>query len=285
MSVRPVLKIVKGMPASDGDGVRLTRMLGTPEVQMFDPFLMLDCFDNDQASDYMGGFPDHPHRGFETVTYMLEGRMRHKDNTGREGVIGPGGIQWMRAGKGIVHSEMPEQAEGRMRGFQLWVNLPAKLKMSAPGYSEFESDAIPVEARDGGVTVKVISGVTEGGTAGPIGGGAVDALYFDVVLPAGTVFEEPVGDDRNTMLAVYEGQVRVAHDTVDALSGVFLGRGDTVRVEGRGDTVRVEAVTDAGVLLLAGRPIEEPVFWHGPFVMNSREEIVQAFEDFQRGRF
>jgi len=281
MSVRPVLKIVKGMPASDGDGVRLTRMLGTPQAQMFDPFLMLDCFDNDQASDYMGGFPDHPHRGFETVTYMLEGRMRHKDNTGREGVIGPGGIQWMRAGKGIVHSEMPEQAEGRMRGFQLWVNLPAKLKMSEPGYSEFESDAIPVEARDGGVTVKVISGVTSppdggAGTAGPIGGGAVDALYFDVVLPAGTVFEEPVGDDRNTMLAVYEGQVRVAHDTVDALSGVFLGRGDTVRVE---------AVTDARVLLLAGRPIEEPVFWHGPFVMNSREEIVQAFEDFQRGRF
>ena len=119
MSVRPVLKIVKGLPASDGDGVRLTRMLGTPQAQMFDPFLMLDCFDNDQASDYMGGFPDHPHRGFETVTYMLEGRMRHRDNTGREGVIGPGGIQWMRAGKGIVHSEMPEQSEGRMRGFQL----------------------------------------------------------------------------------------------------------------------------------------------------------------------
>src|ERR1044072_3610904 len=201
MSVRPVLKIVKGMPASDGDGVRLTRMLGTPEAQTFDPFLMLDCFDNDQASDYMGGFPDHPHRGFETVTYMLEGRMRHRDNTGREGVIGPGGIQWMRAGKGIVHSEMPEQAEGRMRGFQLWVNLPAKLKMSAPGYQEFESDAIPVEARDGGVPVgsrgggiwvRVISGATEAGPAGPIGGGAVDALYFDVVLPAGTVFEEPV---------------------------------------------------------------------------------------------
>jgi redox-sensitive bicupin YhaK (pirin superfamily) len=276
MSVRPVVKIVKGQPASDGDGVRLTRMLGTAEAQMFDPFLMLDAFDNDQASDYMGGFPDHPHRGFETVTYMLEGRMRHRDNTGREGVIGPGGIQWMRAGKGIVHSEMPEQAEGRMRGFQLWVNLPARLKMSAPGYSEFESDAIPVEARDGGVSVKVISGVTEGGTAGPIGGGAVDALYFDVVLPAGTRFEEPVGDDRNAMLAVYEGQVRVAGETIGALSGVFLGGGDRVVVE---------AVTDVRLLLLAGRPIGEPVFWHGPFVMNSREELVQAFEDFRSGRF
>lgn len=276
MSVRPVVKIVKGQPASDGDGVRLTRVLGTAEAQMFDPFLMLDAFDNDQSSDYMGGFPDHPHRGFETVTYMLEGRMRHRDNTGREGVIGPGGIQWMRAGKGIVHSEMPEQAEGRMRGFQLWVNLPARLKMSAPGYSEFESDAIPVEPRDDGVSVKVISGVTEGGTAGPIGGGAVDALYFDVVLPAGTRLEEPVGDDRNAMLAVYEGQVRVAGETIDALSGVFLGGGDTVAVE---------AVTDARLLLLAGRPIGEPVFWHGPFVMNSREELVQAFEDFRSGRF
>ncbi|PTS81692.1 MULTISPECIES: pirin family protein [unclassified Caulobacter] len=276
MSLRPVVKIVKGVPASDGDGVRLTRMLGTAEAQMFDPFLMLDCFDNDQASDYMGGFPDHPHRGFETVTYMLEGRMRHRDNTGREGVIGPGGIQWMRAGRGIVHSEMPEQSEGRMRGFQLWVNLPAKLKMSAPGYSEFESDAIPVEAREGGVSVKVISGVTDGGTVGPIGGGAVDALYFDVVLPAGTRFEEPVGSDRNAMLAVYEGQVRVAGGRIDALSGVFLGAGERVLVE---------AVTDARVLLLAGRPIGEPVFWHGPFVMNSRDEIVQAFNDFQSGRF
>lgn len=280
MSIRPVVKIVKGVPASDGDGVRLTRMLGTAEAQMFDPFLMLDCFDNDQASDYMGGFPDHPHRGFETVTYMLEGRMRHRDNTGREGVIGPGGIQWMRAGKGIVHSEMPEQSEGRMRGFQLWVNLPAKLKMSQPGYSEFESDAIPVEVRDSGVTVKVISGVTDGGTAGPIGGpdgaGAVEALYFDVVLPAGARFEEPVGADRNAMIAVYEGQVRVAGGKIDALSGVFLGAGDTVVVE---------ALTDARLLLLAGRPIGEPVFWHGPFVMNSRDEIVQAFEDFQSGKF
>ncbi len=171
---------------------------------------------------------------------------------------------------------MPEQAEGRMRGFQLWVNLPAKLKMSAPGYSEFESDAIPVEAREGGVSVKVISGVTDAGTAGPIGGGAVDALYFDVVLPAGTRFEEPVGADRNAMLAVYEGQVRVAGGKIDALSGVFLGQGDTVLVE---------AITDARVLLLAGRPINEPVFWHGPFVMNSRDEIVQAFEDFQSGKF
>ena len=279
MSIRPVVKIVKGVPASDGDGVRLTRMLGTAEAQMFDPFLMLDCFDNDQASDYMGGFPDHPHRGFETVTYMLEGRMRHRDNTGREGVIGPGGIQWMRAGRGIVHSEMPEQSEGRMRGFQLWVNLPAKLKMSQPGYSEFESDAIPVEVRDSGVTVKVISGVTDGGTAGPIGGpgggGAVDALYFDVVLPAGARFEEPVGSDRNAMIAVYEGQVRVAGGKIDALSGVFLGAGDTVVVE---------ALTNARFLLLAGRPIGEPVFWHGPFVMNSRDEIVQAFEDFQSGK-
>lgn len=275
-SVRPVIKLVKGVPTSDGDGVRLTRVLGTQAAQMFDPFLMLDCFDTAQASDYVGGFPDHPHRGFETVTYMLEGRMKHADNTGREGIIGTGGVQWMRAGRGIIHSEMPLQTDGRMRGFQLWVNLPAELKMSAPGYQEFEADSIPVETREGGVNVKAIAGTTSEGSVGPVGGGAVDALYFDITIPAGARFEEPVGDERAAMLAVYEGSVRVANDQVDALTGVFLGTG------GR---IVVEAKTDARLLLIAGKPINEPVFWHGPFVMNTREEIIQAVEDFNAGKF
>ncbi|MBC6982244.1 pirin family protein [Caulobacter sp. 17J80-11] len=278
MAERAVLKVVKGMAASDGAGVRLTRILGTPEAQMFDPFLMLDYFDTAEASDYVGGFPDHPHRGFETVTYMLEGRMRHADNQGNAGVIETGGIQWMRAGKGLVHSEMPEQAEGRMSGFQLWVNLPRELKMSAPAYQEFDAPKIPVESRDGGASVKVVAGRTAQGTAGPVSGGAVDALYFDVTLPQGAVFEEPVATDRAAMLVVFDGAVRVGGQVVSALGAAFLGEGDTIKAESVGDW-------PARFLVLAGRPIREPVAWGGPFVMNSREEVQQAFEDFRAGRF
>jgi redox-sensitive bicupin YhaK (pirin superfamily) len=243
---------------------------------MFDPFLMLDHFNTENPGDYIGGFPEHPHRGFETVTYMLEGRMRHGDNTGREGVIQTGGIQWMRAGRGIVHSEMPEQTEGRMRGFQLWVNLPAELKMSAPDYQEFDADKIPVEAREGGARVKVIAGATARGVKGPVGGGAVDALYFDVALPKGAAFAEPVPDARNAMLVVYEGAATIAGRQVDALGAAFLGEGDTIEVA---------ADSDARFLLIAGKPIGEPVAWAGPFVMNTREEVMQAYEDFRAGRF
>jgi quercetin 2,3-dioxygenase len=265
MAVRPVLKTVKGMPASDGAGVRLTRILGTPEMQTFDPFLMLDHFDSADASDYIGGFPDHPHRGFETVTYMLEGKMRHGDNKGRSGVIGEGGIQWMRAGRGIVHSEMPEQVEGRMRGFQLWVNLPSHLKMSEPDYQEFDAPKIPVEDREGGLRVKVITGETSRGTAGPVRDAAIAPLYFDVAAPAGAVFAEAVDD-----------AVRIGDRTVEALGAAFLGEGDEVRVE---------ALEDARFLLIAGRPIREPVAWAGPFVMNTRGEVEQAFDDYRSGRF
>ncbi|HTK34755.1 MAG TPA: pirin family protein [Caulobacteraceae bacterium] len=276
MAIRPVAKLVRGMPTSDGAGVRMTRVLGTPEAQMFDPFLMLDHFNTENADDYIGGFPEHPHRGFDTVTYMLEGRMKHADNTGREGIIGTGGVQWMRAGRGIVHSEMPEQTEGRMRGFQLWVNLPARLKMSEPGYQEYEAGEIPVETREGGGQVKVIAGETSRGTHGAIGGGPVEALYFDVALRAGDRFVEPVADERNAMLVIYEGVVRIAGQRVGALGGVFLGEGDEIVVE---------AETEARFLLIAGKPIQEPVAWGGPFVMNSREEVMKAFEDYQAGRF
>jgi redox-sensitive bicupin YhaK (pirin superfamily) len=276
VTARPVLSAVKGVPTTEGAGVRLTRLLGTPEAQMFDPFLMLDHFDSGEAADYLAGFPDHPHRGFQTVTYMLEGRLRHRDNTGREGVVGPGGVQWMRAGKGVVHSEMPEQEEGRMRGFQLWVNLPADQKMSAPDYQEFDAGQIPTETREAGVSLRVISGRTSRGTAGPVSDSAVDALYFDVHAPAGARFAEPVAPGRQVMLVVYEGAVKVAGQRVEAVSALFLGEGDEVLVEADGE---------ARFLLIAGRPIKEPVAWGGPFVMNSREEVMEAFEDYRAGRF
>jgi redox-sensitive bicupin YhaK (pirin superfamily) len=277
MSIRPVLKTVKGMPSSDGAGVRLTRILGTSEARMFDPFLMLDHFDSADASDYLAGFPDHPHRGFETVTYMLEGKMRHGDNHGHSGVIGTGGVQWMRAGRGIVHSEMPEQTEGRMRGFQLWVNLPARLKMSEPDYQEFEADRIPVETREGGVSLKVIAGTTRDGTTGPVKGEPAEPVYFDIELPAGAVFEEPIGAERAVMLVVYEGELGFTDGTrASALGAAFLGSGDKVRFQ---------AAKPSRVLLIAGRPIGEPVAWGGPFVMNTREEVETAFADFQAGRF
>jgi redox-sensitive bicupin YhaK (pirin superfamily) len=276
MSQRTVAKITPGAPVSDGAGVRMTRILGTPDAQMFDPFLMLDHFDSAEAGDYLAGFPDHPHRGFETVTYMLQGRMKHADNTGREGVIETGGVQWMRAGRGIVHSEMPLQTQGRMRGFQLWVNLPSALKMSAPGYQEFDPDRIPVETRDGGAAVKVIAGATSRGTVGPVQGGAVDARYFDVSAPAGAAFIEALPADHSVMLVVYEGTVRIAGRRVDAIGAAFLSPGDEVSVE---------TESDARFLLVAGKPIGEPVAWAGPFVMNTREEVMQAYDDFRAGRF
>jgi len=274
--IRPVAAVVKGVATLEGAGVRLTRLLGTREAQMFDPFLMLDHFDSGEAADYLAGFPDHPHRGFQTVTYMLEGRIRHKDNTGREGVVGPGGVQWMRAGKGVVHSEMPEQDQGRMRGFQLWVNLPAALKMSAPDYQEFDAGRIPVETREGGVSARVVAGLTSLGLAGPVSDSAVDAVYLDVAAPAGARFSEPLAAGRNVMVVVYDGAARIADRRIEAVSAAFLGEGETVEVA---------AESDVRFLLIAGRPLNEPVAWGGPFVMNSREEVMAAFEDYRAGRF
>ncbi len=186
VQLRPVLRTTRGIQTSDGAGVRLRRLMGGGSgLPSIDPFLMLDFFDSPRAQDYIAGFPAHPHRGFETVTYMLAGRMRHRDNKGGEGVIEPGGIQWMTAGRGLVHSEMPEQAEGLMRGFQLWVNLPAKDKMTAPGYQEHPAARMPVEEREDGVRVKVIAGSTSRGVTGPVTAAATDARYFDVEVPEG----------------------------------------------------------------------------------------------------
>lgn len=279
-SIRAVRRIQRGLPTSDGAGVKLTRVIGTPQLPDLDPFLMLDEFGTDKAEDYIAGFPDHPHRGFETVTYMLDGRMRHRDNHGNEGLLVPGAVQWMTAGRGIVHSEMPEQQEGRMRGFQLWVNLPAKDKMTAPGYQEFGPDRIPGAQPAEGVRVKVIAGEVDG-VVGPVAQPATDPTYLDVHLGAGARFEHALPTGHSAFIYVYEGGVRVGDGgsaaTVNAHELAVLGEGERVLVEGR--------AADTRLILVAGRPLREPVARYGPFVMNTREEIMQAFADYQAGRF
>jgi len=278
-SVRELVAATAGQPATDGDGVRMTRIIGTQELNMLDPFLLLDAFESDQPQDYIGGFPSHPHRGFETVTYLLAGRMRHKDSAGNEGVIEPGGVQWMTAGRGIVHSEMPEQENGLLMGFQLWVNLPAKAKMSEPGYQEFPPSETPLELRENGTEIRVISGVTSQGTTGVVKNGYVNPTYMDVSLPAGATFEQAVGMDDNTFLFVIDGELEVGGQ------GESLGR-RTLGILGNGSQVNVTTPSQASrFLLVSGRPINEPVARGGPFVMNTKEEIMQAFDDYKHNRF
>ena len=280
-TVRHVSRVIKGMPATDGAGVELTRVIGQPALPMLDPFLLLDAFRSDRPEDYLAGFPPHPHRGFETVTYLLAGRMRHRDNAGHEGVIAPGGIQWMTAGRGIVHSEMPEQENGLLEGFQLWVNLPAAHKMDHPGYQEYPADQIPVESREGGVEIRVIAGVTSQGTRGPVVQPLTEPLYLDVRVPAGGEFTERLPDTHNAFVYVIQGPV-TASDADGRM--VHLVR-DDLGVLARGDVVRIEAGNDATrFLVVAGRPLNEPVARGGPFVMNTRDEIQQAFEDYNQGR-
>ena len=275
--VRKLEKIVVGIATSDGAGVRLRRSLGTDHLPQLDPFLMLDEFRSDDPAAYIAGFPDHPHRGFETVTYMLAGRMRHKDNLGNSGVLGPGAVQWMTAGRGIVHSEMPEQERGLMWGFQLWVNLPGRHKMTAPRYQEFAADAIATVTGAQGVQVKVIAGAF-GGVTGPVKAPAIDAQYLDVTIAAGATFEHTLPAGHNACFYVYEGAVK--------LDGLKVRIGE-LGVLGRGETVVLRAADDSPVrlLLLAGRPIEEPVARYGPFVMNTMDELRAAFADYQAGRF
>ena len=273
-------RIVRGQATSDGAGVRLTRVIGTSQLPDLDPFLMLDEFGTDRPEDYLAGFPEHPHRGFETVTYMLEGRMRHKDNHGNEGVLVPGSVQWMTAARGLVHSEMPEQVEGRMRGFQLWVNLPARDKMGEPRYQEFAPERIPEVRPAHGIAVKVIAG-SVGDVSGPIAQPATDPVYLDVTLAADAVWQYPVPEGHNGFVYAFEG-------------GATVGAGENMRpiaarelaVLAGGPIVRISAgEAGARLILVAGRPLREPVARHGPFVMNTREELMQAFVDFQEGRF
>jgi quercetin 2,3-dioxygenase len=275
---RPVVRLARGMPASDGAGVKLNRVIGTPDLPDIDPFLMLDEFRSDDAADYIAGFPDHPHRGFETVTYMLAGRMRHGDNKGHTGLLDAGSVQWMTAGRGIVHSEMPEQENGLMQGFQLWVNLPAKDKMVAPRYQEIPPADVPVIERPDGVRIKVIAGVI-GETRGPISGIATDPVLLDVALPTAGTFALPLPRGHNAFLYTFEGEAAVG----DSAERVARG---SVAVLGEGDGVLLAAPSGpARVLLAAGRPLNEPVARYGPFVMNTPDQIRQAILDFQLGRF
>jgi quercetin 2,3-dioxygenase len=282
-ATRSVQRVVRGMPTSDGAGVKLRRVIGQPQLPDLDPFLMLDEFGTDRAEDYIAGFPDHPHRGFETVTYMLDGRMRHRDNHGNEGVLVPGSVQWMTAGRGLVHSEMPEQEAGRMRGFQLWLNLPAREKMSAPKYQEFGPERIPTAAPAKGVTVKVIAG-SVAGIVGPILQPATDPTYLDLALEPGAQFVQSLPKDYAAFLYVFEGSLRVGEETkaIGTHELAVLSEGDDIRLTG---LTAGAGLTGARAILVAGRPLREPVAKYGPFVMNTRAELQQAFEDFQNGKF
>ncbi|HEX6833203.1 MAG TPA: pirin family protein [Rudaea sp.] len=278
-AARDVAHIVRGIPTSDGAGVKLTRVIGQPALDMLDPFLMLDEFHSDSADDYIAGFPSHPHRGFETVTYMLAGRMRHKDNQGNSGLLTAGSVQWMTAGRGILHSEMPEQEDGLMWGFQLWVNLPAKDKMTAPRYQDIAPERIPATTLAPGVTARVLAGEA-GGVRGPVEAEATQALYLDVRLDAGASVEIDVPATHNSFVYVFQGQAQVGSGAAQDLARGDLG------VLGSGDRVRIAApIAPARLILVAGKPFNEPVAKYGPFVMNTPQQIVQAVEDFRAGRF
>ncbi len=279
LASRSVRRVIQGMPTSDGAGVKLRRVIGQPQLPDLDPFLMLDEFGTDRAEDYIAGFPDHPHRGFETVTYMLDGRMRHKDNHGNEGVLVPGGVQWMTAGRGLVHSEMPEQQKGRMRGFQLWLNLPARDKMTEPRYQEFGPERIPTAAPSPGVTVKVIAG-SAAGIVGPILQPATDPTYLDLALEPKAEFTQELPPDHAAFLYVFEGEVTVGEEASPVRTHELAVLSEGARIRLRGASAQT-----ARAILVAGRPLKEPVAKYGPFVMNTREELQQAFVDFQNGRF
>jgi len=282
-SFRSLQRVIPSMPTSDGAGVKLRRSLGQSPTARLDPFLMLDEFFSDDAADYIAGFPSHPHRGFETVTYILDGHMLHEDHLGNRGDLKSGGVQWMTAGRGIVHSEMPQQTEGRMRGFQLWINLPAREKMKPAGYRDLQPGDIPEVRLPGSGVVRVIAGtVQQDGSEvrGPIQGLFTDATYLDVHLAAGERFTHPVPDGYNAFLYPYEGGLDVGPEKPARLesqsAGVLTTKG-TLQAAALGSGARF--------LLLAGRPIGEPVVQYGPFVMNSREEIEQAITDYQNGAF
>lgn len=277
---RHVVNTVRGRPTSDGAGVKLTRVIGQPALDMLDPFLMLDEFRSDSAGDYIAGFPSHPHRGFETVTYMLAGNMRHGDNQGNTGYLKAGSVQWMTAGRGIVHSEMPEQDDGLMWGFQLWVNLPAKDKMTAPRYQDIAPDSIPVVAPSTGVTIRVIAGDV-GGTKGPVEGVATQPVYLDVGLAPGASYSANLPDGHNAFAYVFDGTATIGSGEARR----DIARGE-LAILSHGETVELTAgAAAARLILVAGQPLNEPVAKYGPFVMNTQEQIVQAVRDFQAGRF
>lgn len=274
---RAVERLVTGQATSDGAGVRLTRVLTQPLQRRLDPFLMLDAFGSDDPDDYIAGFPDHPHRGFETVTYMIAGRMRHRDSAGNEGLLENGGVQWMTAGRGVIHAEIPQQEDGVMEGFQLWLNLPARDKMSPPWYRDFKAADLPRFTTPQGVTVTVIAGASHG-VAGAVSRAGTEPLYLDLHLPAGARFEQALPAVHNAFVYVYRGEVDVAGLTVPVQRMALLANTSDA------DGVAIVARAASRVLLIAGRPLGEPIVQYGPFVMNSHQEIRQAVTDFHEGR-
>jgi redox-sensitive bicupin YhaK (pirin superfamily) len=294
---RPVERLVQGQAATDGAGVRLTRVLTQDLQRRLDPFLMLDAFGTDNPGDYIGGFPDHPHRGFETVTYMLEGRMRHRDSAGHEGLLTPGSVQWMTAGRGVIHSEMPEQQDGRMEGFQLWLNLPARTKMRDPWYRDIRPDEVP-EWRGGGAGVRVIAGAAHG-VAGAMQREDTEPLYLDIRLEPGAHFEQPLPAAHNAFVYVYRGELAIGGTLVRAQRMAILANtpgsrgvvltagpapaGDAGGAGGAGGEGEPDG-QGARAILVAGRPLGEPIAQYGPFVMNTHAELIEAVEDFRSGR-
>lgn len=275
---RGIERLVEGVATSDGAGVKLTRVLTGKLQRRLDPFLMLDAFGSDEPDDYIAGFPDHPHRGFETVTYMLAGRMRHRDSAGHEGLLQNGGVQWMTAGRGVIHSELPEQEHGVMEGFQLWLNLPAQRKMAEPWYRDFPSEAIPEYVTPEGVTVRVIAG-SSNGIAGIVTRETTEPVYLDIHLPAGSEFSTGLPASHNAFIYVYRGSVKVGDTTVASKRMGILNNA------AEADGVTVSATEDARLILVAGKPLNEPIVQYGPFVMNTQEEIHQALNDFRSGHF
>jgi len=273
VSVRQIKQIVKGIKTSDGAGVNLTRIIGGPELDMLDPFLLFDEFGSDDPDDYIAGFPPHPHRGFETITYMLNGKWQHKDSAGNEGKLGEGSVQWMTAGRGIVHSEMPIQTDGLARGFQLWLNLPKEKKMIEPAYQDIESEQIPIVKEKAG-TVKVISGNFHG-TVGP-GQSHTPVLILDIQLLENSELTIPLTDGWNVFSFIYEG---------DVFAGQKLSKGQLAVYEKDGDVDFKTKDNKAGIFFAAGEPLNEPVARGGPFVMNTRGEVLKAFSDYQEGKF
>ncbi len=274
---RSVERLVQGRATQDGAGVKLTRVLTHELQQRLDPFLLLDAFGSDSRDDYIAGFPDHPHRGFETITYMLEGRMRHRDSAGHEGLLASGGVQWMTAGRGVIHSEMPEQEDGRMEGFQLWLNLPAAEKMRAPWYRDIPAGEIP-EWQGEGVQVRVIAGRSNGVQA-PVQREATQPLYLDIHLAAGAGLAQPVPATHHAFVYVYRGALMLGGQEVAAQQMAILAQ-----TPGSDGIELVAQAQGARAILVAGRPLREPIVQYGPFVMNSKAEIAQAVDDYRSGR-
>ena len=277
MSTREVMQIVKAIQTSDGAGVKLKRSIGVPELDFIDPFLMFDEFGSENKDDYIAGFPPHPHRGIETVTYMLAGRFKHEDSTGSKGEMGPGSVQWMSAAGGIIHSEMPMMKEGKLHGFQLWVNMPAKLKMSKPSYQNIEPSNIP-EFKDQEKKIKIIAGRYKGET-GPVKGTSVDPIYLDVQLKKEAIFDYVIPSSRNVFVYLVSGEIKIGNKVHNKLQN------STLISLAEGNDLKILSVKESQFLIIAGKPIGEPIARGGPFVMNTRQEIIKAVQDYHNGNF